>query len=111
MGLSLTLLPERHSNAHWFLAYSRLPLMDMSWDFGRVISNASSPLRQKIDIYGDDGIESVMDDCYGDPLTYIHADTMAKLLEEMPSEIPWDIAVLAFVKALPKDTRIVLWWH
>ena len=110
MGLDLTLVPERHPGLDWFLAYTRLSLNCMSWDLGDVISKQSYPLRKAIDWYGDEGIEKRTEDCYGEELTFILQDKLSEILESVPTSDPWDIAVRAFVKALAKETRIVLWW-
>ena len=48
-------------------------------------------------------------DRQGQPLTWITPADLARL--ELPDELsPWNSAVLAFLMALPDDTRIVLFW-
>jgi len=47
---------------------------------------------------------------YGDKLTYVLAEELAKIKPEI-WDTPWNKAVLAMIKALPEDFPIILWWH
>jgi hypothetical protein len=45
----------------------------------------------------------------GQPLTYTTPTDLRNL--RMPDDLaPWNTAVLAFLLALPSDTRIILYW-
>jgi hypothetical protein len=59
--------------------------------------------------YEDQGLIFTQTDGYGKPLTWTTPATLARL--ESPDDLsPWNNAVLAFLRALPEDTRIVLYW-
>lgn len=60
--------------------------------------------------YGDEGIEDMTDDAYGGKLMYVFADDLAGcFLDQCRS--PWNQAVGQMLKSLPKETKIVLYWH
>lgn len=67
------------------------------------------PLPNGADWYCDQGLEHYKEDPYGDPLTWLTAHTLVRLLSAVPLH-GWDMATLAFLKALPPSTRVVLWW-
>lgn len=43
-------------------------------------------------------------------LSYMCAGELVAYLEPI-AIIPWDKAIVAFLRALPEDTQILLWWH
>jgi len=123
MGLDLTLVPIRHHEGmDWWLGHERLGL-DRD-GLGHMILNRNedgqklaAPLKPKrlprkvhFDWYGDEGIERTTTDSYGDPLFYVKAGDLAKAAGHWKGS-PWNEAAMAFVKALPADTPIILWWH
>jgi hypothetical protein len=69
------------------------------------------PLPQglKVGSYEDGGLTFVETDRHGQPLTFVTPTDLRRLV--VPEDItPWNAAVLAFLLALPRDTRIVLYW-
>jgi len=67
------------------------------------------PQGKRVHWYGDDGLKTITEDPYGCGLTYVDAREFANV---EPGETgDWNKAVLAFLKALPPETPIVLWWH
>ena len=91
------------------LAHDRLRMNWQDYDAFDRIKAESVPLPEGVQWYGDEGIENRPDDQYGEPLTYVAAHTLARHLASATLR-GWDLAVLAFVKALRPDTRVVLWW-
>jgi hypothetical protein len=126
VGLDLTLLPKRHPSINdWILCHDRLSL-DSDYDLfarlghprfegegRRVTPHPTPPEWTKIQVYGDDGIEVMTTDAYGNPLTFLYAreffDTGA--WPWMTESSDWNVAVREFVRALPRETPVILWWH
>lgn len=122
MGMDLTLCPIKHDHLHWWLAYDRISVLRDYRMFAQLgvkyYDEPVTPVCQprpippsiKFDWYGDDGIETKTTDPYGSELTYATAMELAgiKLIENTHQ---WNKGVLAFIKAMPPTTPIVLWWH
>jgi hypothetical protein len=126
MGMDLTLCPHRHLGP-WdhHLAYDRLAL-DRDYDLfaqislevmgseGKGIKQVCKPQklppRMKFQWYDDEGLEETREDAHGEPLTYVEAGELAKVVPSKDTG-SWNAAVFAMMKALPKDTPVVLWWH
>lgn len=67
------------------------------------------PSDLKVGCYDDEGLVFRQNDRYGRPLTSLTSAELATL--EVPDgTCPWNIAVLAFLRGLPEDVRIVLYW-
>lgn len=63
----------------------------------------------KVGHYEDEGLKFDEVDRYGKPLTFTTSADLKNL--HPPDDLaPWNVAVLAFLKALPPDTRLVLFW-
>ena len=63
----------------------------------------------KVGCYNEDGLVFVQADRYGQPLTWFTSSDLTRL--DVPDGIsPWNDAVLAFLRALPEEIRIVLYW-
>jgi hypothetical protein len=115
MGVDLTLLPIRYDHQTWWLAYDRIRFTG-NYELHRRIRDVescamSSPVAPKVlQWYGDNGIEDATTDRYGDPLRVVFAADLSKI--ELPDDITgWTRATFEFVKSLPGDTKLVLWWH
>lgn len=110
MSVNLTLVFDRFAHGSPILGYNRLALGYQDHELFDQIKADAVPLSGGMDWYDDDGLEVVSEDPYGAPLTCMSAFTLARHFasEELRG---WDAAVLAFVKHLPPDARIVLWWH
>lgn len=109
MSVNLTLAFDHFGLRGPLLACDRLRMDFQDYDaFDRLRAEAI-PMVDGVQWYGDDGIEDCTEDNYGEPLTFVTAYTLAKHLRGTPLA-GWDLAVLAFVKTLRPDTRVVLWW-
>jgi len=110
MSINLTLVFERYGiNRDSLLAFERMRLDWQNYDaFDRLKADAI-PLPIGVDWYDDEGLRHSTTDEYGAPLTYVSAHTLANHLSSAPLR-GWDAAALAFLKALPPDTKIILWW-
>jgi len=113
MGLDLTLVVNAYrSDDNMPLAYERLRL-DANYKMFDSIKDAGAvPLRANRELrwYGDEGIERRQDDPYGDRITSIRAKQVADAMSTHKLTDK-NIAVFAYMKALPPDTEIFLWWH
>ncbi len=113
MGLDLALLPDRWPKLEvigWTaLAYDRLALLRDYELFERIKKVPTTPVPM-IQNYEDEGIRNRTTDPYGDPLTRCTAGALSEIPEPKGLH-PWNRAVMAFVRALPGNTPIVLWWH
>jgi hypothetical protein len=83
--------------------------------FGQLSQEASPCLVQvlpeglKVGRYEDAGLAFTDMDRYGKPLTFTTSSTLQKL--RVPENLaPWNRAILAFLFALPPDSRVVLYW-
>ena len=121
MGLNLTLMPINFGKDTWWLGYNRLSF-DRNYElfdfFGgereekhkKVINDMPIPKDIKVDIYGDDGLETKKNNPYGEPLTYFYAKDSKKI----PMKVckgDWNKAIIKFLQTLPKETVIVLEWR
>lgn len=67
------------------------------------------PAGLKVGNYEDDGLTFTDKDRHGRPLTFTTPAEIARI--QVPEDIaPWNRAVLAFLQALPSESRIVLYW-
>lgn len=115
MSLDLTLCPyDWPGRIDWdfFLAYTRLRCGGASGFAERLersgVTPHPLPPRSRFSWYGDEGLKDYTTDPYGTPLTYL---TAAELLSVAPPENERGPSVWAYLKALPPDTPVVLWWH
>jgi hypothetical protein len=133
MGLDLTLVPIRnHKQMTWWLAYDRFALdrdglghmiggMGEEEHESLSVKTKRVPKKIKFDWYGDDGCDQTKTDSYGDDLEYALAGDLAEAMKSCISAAqedgdgrkfsPWNLAVCAFIRALPKETPVVLYWH
>lgn len=109
MSVNLTLAFDRYGTKWPTLCYERHRLgWQDSEAFDRLKADAV-PLRDGVQWYGDEGLEERKEDPYGQPLTFMSAHTIARHLGAAPLR-GFDAATLAYVKALPPETRVILWW-
>jgi hypothetical protein len=116
MGIDLTVhashFRERRGE---FLATASLRLDRDGALFARLAADADPclvaplPAGLKLGHYEDQGLRWVEADRHGNPLTYTTPARLQGL--RPPADLaPWNRAVLAFLLALPPDTRIILYW-
>lgn len=127
MGTDLDLLPVPARHQHEFAkggsvtGYDRLSLERDHEVFGQItgcprgensVTIPVHPLPPGVDVwtYHDEGIEKSREDRYGVELTFAYAKDLKKL--HMPDTKPsMDLAIKAFIDALPDETPIILYWH
>lgn len=117
MGLDLTLCPYDWSDGFgdnvWWLTYTRIGLRGGARAFAEQLEASQLPVHllppgAQVEWYGDEGLKKTREDPYGEPLTFMRAGDLVKL--EMPPSKRW-AAAWAYLKALPPETPILLWWH
>lgn len=115
MGLDLTLVPNRYPQiGGWFLAYDRISLDRQYALFDAIRDQVDTfPLEDdtRFQWYGDEGLEDVREDPYGSPLRWCFAKDLSKIRLSVEDLSAWNRGVVAFVRSLPPDTKIVLWWN
>jgi len=112
MSLSLTLVFERHPHLDGpVLASNKLDFGYVDHALLEALKPVSVPLDEGVEWYEDDsGLMLRKTDPYGDSLTFISVALLVPRLEVV-AKAPWPMAVVAFLRALPPSTRVVLWWH
>jgi len=113
MGIDLTLVVEAYiKDDDYPLAYERLRT-DRNYDLHDSIKQCGVVefrKGRKLHWYNDEGLEYTDEDYYGERLT----STRAKLVADAMAKhklTPKNNAVMQYMKALPPDTEIFLWWH
>jgi hypothetical protein len=128
MGLDLTLCPNPFSNLgiEWdgrFLAYDRIslkrnytifaqicPEINRDWNMREKQRCNPKPMPVPVAWYNDEGIETITEDAYGKPLTYVTAGELSKI--KVPKDTSdWNKAVFALIRSLDPETQILLYWH
>ena len=117
MGIDLTIAPQRYITPHdefttWFLAFDRISFDRdyILFDNIRKLKPHLLPESTTFQWYGDDGLKEIEKDAYGDTLTYVNADDLAKAFTETPNLSYKNKAIKAYIEALPPSHKIVLWW-
>lgn len=109
MSISLTLVVDQFRLPGRVLAYNRLRLELQDYRLFDRIKAEAVPLSEGVSWYEDEGLKQRSADPYGSPLTVLTAYAVARHLSGVRL-YHWDAAVLAFLNALPPETRVVLWW-
>ena len=125
MGLDLTVCLISYPNTWWWLGNNRLSFDRCYYLFEQIMNRGRQEPEDKIeqvcqpkplppdvkfDWYGDEGIEEEKTDPYGDPLTFCYAHEFNEIKTD-ENIGPWNNAILIFLKSLPPNTPVVLWWH
>lgn len=111
MSLSLTLAFERYAGLSGPILCAEQHRLDwQDRDAFSLLMAEAIPLPHGVDWSDDEGIKTRHTDPYGTPLTFVSAHTLARHLASASLPTAYDKAVLAFVSALPPETRVVLWW-
>lgn len=117
MGIDLTLAPIKNAHGSWWLAYDRLRLdryYDLYREFGMdgyTSISVYDVIVNQFDWYDDEGIVSDKLDPYGEKLKYFFSDEISKIDVNQLELSTWNKAVIEFIKSLPKQTPVVLYWH
>lgn len=108
--VNLTIAFDRHEFRNSpILCHDRMRLDIERTEVFEKIQAAANPLPDGVRWYEDGGLKDRMTDPYDDPITFVPAGTLARILSEFDlSDL--DAAALAYLKALQPHIRIVLWW-
>nr|MBI4156163.1 hypothetical protein [Candidatus Woesearchaeota archaeon] len=129
MGLDLTIIPLSHGRAlsGSILGYDSLnfvrdyrifaQIADVDGksaipegDIEAIVCTYPLPPGVKVGIYGDNGIRHTRKNPYGEEMVYATAREMRKL--SLPEDVsPSNKAIMAYIKALQRDTPIILEWR
>ena len=111
----MTLVPERYPNLGGEpLAYCRFDLDGRWYDFQGELSGYATVLVGGLHWYSDGGLEVVTKNPYGNPITFVTAQKLIEVWDDCMKEKAlgeWDRAIIAFIRELPGDHRIFLWFH
>lgn len=66
------------------------------------------PSQMMISVRTDDGVEEIVTDKLGNRLVFAFAKELKKV--KASGEYPKNVAILAFVQALPDSTPVILFW-
>lgn len=115
MGIDLTLgIPKYDTSLGDSLLVSERFRLDVrNYDLFDALKEIATPLPQGVDWFFEDGLETVTVDEYDDPVTFATAAQVIKQYErhETGKISEWDSAVLAFLKSLRPDRKVILWWN
>lgn len=129
MGLDLTLMPlkDERELAGSILGYDRLQFVRDYKIFAQIadvkgnsavpdkgveaiVQTHPLPPGVKVGIYGNLGIRNTRENPYGKEMVYTTAGEMRKIV--LPEDVsPTNKAIMAYIKALRKDTPIILEWR
>ena len=129
MGLDLTLMPLKNARelAGHILGYNRFQFVRDYKIFAQItdvegksavpdegveaiVKTHPLPPRVKVGIYGDSGIKNTRKNPHGEEMVYATAGEMRKIV--LPEYVsPVNKAIMAYIKALQRDTPIVLEWR
>ena len=123
MGMDLTVAPIRHyENNNWWLAHTRIDFernyeifAQISGEHGRdksaqVLQPIPLPPTVKFDWYEDSGLLTRIEDSYGGKLTYVVANDFHTVYIPANTGI-WNRRLIEFLRGLPAQMPVVLWWH
>lgn len=111
MGVDLSLIVENYPGIRIFLGVERL-ILDRDYELQGHIKKLDAkllPKTIKFIEYSEEPAESSQTDPYGQPLRTVTASQIASI--RYTPQSAKNKAVLAYMRALPKKTKILLWWH
>lgn len=122
MSLALTLYPSRYNldsmldSMH--IGHDRLMVENDGWAHCVRADSARKELPFELEIHEDtDGLIEVTEDQHGDPITYMTAGELVAVPLTTPVDnetvdlLPMTRAALAFLRALPSNRPVVLYFH
>lgn len=111
MGLDLTVCPTPYVNeGGGYLLSTRIDLHRDYELFNQIKALPSLKGWLPVRWYEDDGLKERTTDPYGNDLKYTTASEFAAV--DVPDDATdWNRAAIAFLAALPPETRVYLWWH
>ena len=110
MGLDLRLYPNRWRSQRPLL--SNAQVLDRNYElFDAIKALPAVAVPEAPLAYDDDeGLKPTATDSYGDQLTQVWAGVLAGIPEETWGRSEWNRAALAYLRTIPPDTPVVLWW-
>lgn len=113
MGIDLTLGVPKYDTLDAPLVSERFRLDVRNHELFDALKEISTPLPQGVNWFFDEGLETVATDSYDEPLTFATAAQVVKQYEryETGKITEWDTAVLAFLKAVRPDRKVILYWN
>jgi hypothetical protein len=116
VGVDLTVIFDKYEIPGPMLAYNRLGFKGRHSDLWAMLVEASTPAPCDVEWYGDSGIERTTTNPYGDPIRCLTAGEFARVWYWHSGQSgaqwgAWDLAIVAFVQALPLNTMLYLWFH
>lgn len=125
MSVDLAIYPFSYPDTEneWWLGYDRLCFRRDYYLFSclglnagkhdKVVNPKEIPDNISFDVYMDDGIErNVKEDPYGNKLTYIYAEEINNIPNEVIKNTPnWNKAILKMLMELNEKDIIILYWY
>lgn len=112
MGLDLTLLPHKHHHLSGVPFLCESLRLDRAYALFDLILTAPRHFPGgPVEIHSDTGWDKCTANPYGEPIYYVKAGDLAAAIPAALSTSPWNAAVIAFVRTLPADVPVYLWWH
>lgn len=111
MSVDLTLMVDPYESGGSYFGYVQMPLKRNSASLFDGLTTSAVHLSVPLLMHQDEGLTKRQNDAYGKPLLAIQAGIVAQHLGRQRDLTPWDQAVLAFIRALPADKQVVLYFH
>lgn len=114
MGIDLKLWPAPLANigsVHTTQVALHLDRDSALFDRVRGVRTVPVPFDWRVyDYFEDTGMERITEDAYGEPLTMVFAEKLAAVPLSDDTSC-WNRATWAYLRELPPDTPVVLYWH
>ena len=122
MGLDLTLIPVDSENGTWGFGHSLIdcerrnelfePLLELEKKKGRDVPEKFNTFRSRDDKYEESHYGPTVDTPYGDPLKCVYVKDLLPFAEHEGVRDNWkNRAVWAYLREMPPDEKIALYWH
>ena len=112
MGVDLRLHPMKYHTMDWWLGTESFSL-DRDYELQFQVKRCASkliPSTKRVQLYKDHGVSNTTEDAYGELLRYAEAGELAKCSLSKNAS-PWNRAAWEFIRNLPPETPVILWWH
>ena len=119
MGIDLILLPVDHYDQNWGYAHSLLSVNRSSNLFDKIRKLPSFDVPKDFSSYTSrDGkfeephYGNTIEDCYGDKVKFVEVKSLLKFKHHRDvRDSGKNSAIWAYLKELPENTKIALYWH